>query len=285
MVGGRSDRQRLSPGRTGPLVLVGQQARRPAGLPANLSWLRLGTLQRPVSQPALQRLNGVSGAKDSRERSPMPTIETLIAFFGVAVLLGLSPGPDNVFVLLQSAQRGARAGMAVVAGLCAGLVVHTAAVALGLAALFASSAMAFTALKYCGAAYLVYLAWQAWRAPVTLIAAPSERQPAAPMDAHALWRMAGRGMLMNLSNPKVLIFFLAFLPQFADPARGSLALQIMALGCVFMFAAFLVFGVIACCSGAFGQLLQRSGRGQHWLNRATALVFIGLAVRLASLQR
>lgn len=212
----------------------------------------------------------------------MPTAETLIAFFGMAVLLGLSPGPDNVFVLLQSAQRGWRAGMAVVAGLCAGLVVHTAAVALGLAAVFASSPAAFTALKWCGAAYLAYLAWQAWRAPVACVDTPALQQP---LHGRALWRMAGRGMVMNLTNPKVLIFFLAFLPQFTDPQRGSLALQTMALGCVFMLATFLVFGAIACFSGIFGALLQRSVRAQRWLNRFTSLVFVGLAARLALAQR
>lgn len=213
----------------------------------------------------------------------MPTAETLVAFFGIAVLLALSPGPDNVFVLLQSIRHGARAGLAVVVGLCAGLVVHTAAVALGLAAVFASSPMAFTALKYCGAAYLAYLAWQAWRAPAT--PADAALRASAPLDGRALRRMAARGMLMSLSNPKVLMFFLAFLPQFADPARGSLAPQIMLLGGVFMLAAMLVFGAMACFSGVFGRLLQRSAGGQRWLNRVTALVFVGLALRLASLQR
>lgn len=214
----------------------------------------------------------------------MPTPETLIAFFGVAVLLAFSPGPDNVFVLLQSMRHGARAGLAVVLGLCAGLVVHTAAVALGLAAVFASSPMAFVVLKYCGAAYLAYLAWQAWRAPVTQADAAT-RAAGAAIDGRALRRMGARGMLMSLTNPKVLIFFLAFLPQFADPARGSLAPQIMVLGGVFMLAAFLVFGAMACFSGAFGRLLQKSASGQRWLNRVTALVFVGLALRLASLQR
>lgn len=214
----------------------------------------------------------------------MPTPETLLAFFGVSLLLALSPGPDNLFVLLQSARHGARAGMAVVVGLCMGLVVHTAAVALGLAAVFASSPMAFTVLKYCGAAYLAWLAWQAWRAPVAQ-ADGARPQAGAALDARALRRMVARGVVMNLTNPKVLIFFLAFLPQFADPARGSLAPQIMALGCVFMLAAFLVFGAVACFSGAFGRLLQRSASGQRWLNRLTALVFVGLALRLASLQR
>ncbi|NMM86251.1 threonine transporter RhtB [Rhodococcus sp. SRB_17] len=229
----------------------------------------------------------------------MPSVETLVAFFGVAVLLGLTPGPDNIFVLLQSAQRGWRAGMAVVLGLCAGLVVHTAAVALGLAAVFAASALAFTALKFCGAAYLAWLAWHSLRAPVAVVdggAADAGAPGAAGTGAAAqsargaaaspgLARMVGRGMVMNLTNPKVLIFFLAFLPQFADPARGSVAPQLMVLGVVFMLATLLVFGAIACFSGAFGVLLQRSARAQRWLNRVAGLVFLGLAVRLVTVTR
>lgn len=240
----------------------------------------------------------------------MPSLDTLLAFFGVAVLLALTPGPDNVFVLLQSAQRGWRAGMAVVLGLCAGLVVHTAAVALGLAAVFAASALAFTVLKLCGAAYLLWLAWQTLR-PVAAPADAAARSDAAAMvpadcactmaalppagpsaqaSAHAsvrasAWRMVGRGLVMNLSNPKVLVFFLAFLPQFADPARGPVAPQLMVLGVVFMFATLLVFGAIACFSGAFGALLQRSVRAQRLLAQVSALVFVALAVRLATVSR
>ncbi|MFZ5485593.1 MAG: LysE family translocator [Pseudomonadota bacterium] len=236
----------------------------------------------------------------------MPSLHTLSTFFGLAVLLALTPGPDNLFVLLQSAQRGWRAGMAVVLGLCLGLVVHTAAVALGLAALFAASPTAFTVLKFCGAAYLAWLAWQALRAPAGAVqdegqdegqdtaeagsagaAARSGQEQTAPAQAvpavaPGLLRMVGRGMLMNLTNPKVLIFFLAFLPQFTDPARGSVAAQTMVLGLEFMLATLLVFGAIACFSGAFGALLQRSARARTALNRVAGLVFLGLAVRLAS---
>ncbi|MBP7413639.1 MAG: LysE family translocator [Giesbergeria sp.] len=213
----------------------------------------------------------------------MPSLETLITFFGVSLLLGLTPGPDNLFVLVQSAQRGWRAGMAVVLGLCVGLVVHTAAVALGLAAVFAASAMAFTALKWCGAAYLAYLAWGALRAPAAVAsgAAPAAAAGTAPSAR----RMVVRGMVMNLTNPKVLVFFLAFLPQFADPALGPVAWQLMLLGVVFMVATLLVFGAIACFTGAFGALLQRSARAQTVLNRVAGLVFLGLAVRLATAER
>ena len=219
----------------------------------------------------------------------MPSLQTLFAFFGVAVLLALSPGPDNLFVLLQSIQRGWRMGVAVVAGLCLGIVVHTSAVALGLAAVFAASSVAFAVLKWCGAAYLVYLAWGAWLAPVS--ACGSAAGAGAPGGAgnaashRQVLRMVGRGVVMNLTNPKVLIFFLAFLPQFADPALGPVAPQIFVFGAVFIVAAFLVFGAIAVFSGAFGQLLLRSPRAQRWLNKVTAVVFVGLAVKLATAQR
>ena len=215
----------------------------------------------------------------------MPSLETLITFLGVAVLLGLSPGPDNLFVLVQSAQRGWRVGLCVVLGLCLGIVGHTTAVALGLAAVVAASPMLFTALKLCGAAYLAYLAWGAWHAPVSVEETTRAQSQRDVLTLGSAMRWMGRGTVMNLTNPKVLIFFLAFLPQFADPARGSVGLQVMALGCVFMLATLLVFGSIACGSGLFGQILQRSARAQRWLNRIAATVFGALALRLVMVQR
>ena len=217
----------------------------------------------------------------------MPSLETLVAFFGVSVLLGLSPGPDNVFVLIQSAQRGWRLGLAVVLGLCLGIVVHTLAVALGLAAVFAASEVAFSVLKWCGAAYLVYLAIGAWRAPVSVNDSALADAAASKASASGaeLLKMVGRGFVMNLTNPKVLIFFLAFLPQFANPALGPVAPQIFMFGAVFILSTFLVFGSIAIFSGVFGNLLLRSEKAQWWLNKLTAIVFVGLALRLATSQR
>lgn len=207
----------------------------------------------------------------------MPAFDTLVAFFGVAVLLCLSPGPDNVFVLFQSALNGRRAGLAVVLGLCTGLLGHTAAVALGLAALVAASDVAFTALKLAGAAYLVWLAWQAFRAPVGPLSAEAVAAP---------WhRMYLRGVVMNLSNPKVTVFFLAFLPQFVDRARGDTGMQVLWLGASFILATLLTFGTIALFAATFGRALQRSGRAQRALNWAAGTVFLGLAARLALAQR
>lgn len=208
----------------------------------------------------------------------MPSVDTTLAFFAASVLLALAPGPDNVFVLLHSAVYGRKAGLWVVLGLCTGLLFHTAAVALGLAAVFAASTTAFTVLKWCGAAYLVWLAWGAWRAPVGF--ADAQRS-----GAMSVAQTYARGVLMNLTNPKVAIFFLAFLPQFTDPARGGMALQILWLGAVFMFAALLTFGAIATFAARFGKAFQRSLRAQRWLNRIASLVFVGLALRLATAQR
>lgn len=208
----------------------------------------------------------------------MLSLQTAITFLGVSLLLGISPGPDNVFVMLQSATHGRRAGGLVVLGLCTGLLVHTAAVTLGLAALFAASASAFVVLKFAGAAYLTYLAWQAYRAPV----AGAENGQAVTLRPRQLWL---RGVFMNLSNPKVVLFFLAFLPQFVDPQRGPVAGQLLALGALFILATLLTFGAIAYFSAALGQQLRRSARVQRWLNRVTALVFAGLALRLALAER
>ena len=203
----------------------------------------------------------------------MLTAETAVVFFTASVLLALAPGPDILFVLAQSALHGRNAGFLVTLGLCTGLLGHTAAVAIGVAAVFQASAVAFTALKLAGAAYLLWLAWQVLRTPVEEqgeVAAPS-----APPGV--LYR---RGIVMNLTNPKVSIFFLAFLPQFADPVRGSIPLQMIELGALFMLATALVFGAIAALAGTLGQALARSARIRKVMNRVAAAVFAGLALRL-----
>ncbi len=201
-----------------------------------------------------------------------------LAFFGAAVLLALSPGPDNLFVLMQSATHGRRAGLLVTLGLCTGLLGHTAAVALGLAAVLAASPWAFWALKLLGAAYLLYLAWGAWRAPTGPIDT-ARVPPLRPLAAY------GRGIVMNLTNPKVALFFLAFLPQFADPERGAVGWQILQLGVLFMVATLLTFGSFAVFAGWIGGALRRSARAQRVLNRAAAVVFAALAARLAFASR
>ena len=211
----------------------------------------------------------------------MPTLQTSLAFFSVAVLLALAPGPDNLFVPPPSPPGGRRAGFAVLAGLMLGVLVHTLAVALGLAALFAASASAFTVLKLVGAAYLVYLAWGAWWAPAALVAGDA----AAPVTAPPWPRLMARGVLMNLSNPKVALFFLALLPQFVQAGSGPVALQMLWFGLLFILAATLVFGAVVLAADALRGRLARSPRAQRGLNRAAAGVFVALAARLALAER
>ncbi|RYH02110.1 LysE family translocator [Salipiger sp. IMCC34102] len=189
----------------------------------------------------------------------MPDFEVFLIFFAASAALGLAPGPDNIFVITQSALYGRLAGLVVTLGLCTGLLVHTAAVAFGIAAVFAASSMAFNMVKILGAAYLLYLAWRAFRAGTSAVTANQAGDP-------GLTQLYFRGIVMNITNLKVLIFFLAFLPQFADPTVGPLAPQLFLLGCVFIFATILVFGSIALGSGFLGKWLRASPALQLVLN-------------------
>jgi len=208
----------------------------------------------------------------------MITPEIAIAFFAASVLLALTPGPDNIFVLSQSAVHGRAAGLAVTFGLCTGLIFHTTAVALGVAVIFQTSALAFSLLKYAGAAYLVYLAWQSFRASAASL-------PQGNGGKLSRWKLYTRGIVMNITNPKVSIFFLAFLPQFADPARGSVPVQMMLFGGLFIVSTVLVFGGVALLAGTLGTWLMRSDRAQVILNRLAGTVFLGLAFKLATTER
>jgi threonine/homoserine/homoserine lactone efflux protein len=160
-------------------------------------------------------------------------------------------------------------------GLCTGLIVHTIAVACGVAALFTTSEAAFHLLKYAGAAYLLYLAWNCFRSGAIDVCCSAAQARSLPYYYR-------RGVIMNITNPKVSIFFLAFLPQFTDSSRGSVALQVVFLGLVFIFAAGAVFSLIALSSGALGNWLQKSARAQIVLNRTAGIIFSGLALRLAT---
>lgn len=206
----------------------------------------------------------------------MLSLESLLTFFGASLLLGIAPGPDIIFVLTQSAVYGVRAGLATTFGLITGLCFHTAAVALGVAAIFQTSPLAFTMLKCAGAAYLLWLAWLSFKAGASLAHLPQGDAPAFP-GCPALYR---RGIVMNVTNPKVSLFFLAFLPQFCAPELGDPAWQVLVLGLVFMLATMLVFSVTALLGGRLAPLFNRSSRSQMLTHRAAGLVFAGLAVAL-----
>lgn len=208
----------------------------------------------------------------------MLPLDVVTVFVAASVALAFAPGPDNLFVLTQSALHGRAAGVLVTLGLCTGVLVHTGAVALGVAAVFATSALAFNLLKIVGATYLLYLAWQAWRAGAAELGSDS----APRLTGMQLYR---RGIIMNVTNPKVAIFFLAFLPQFADPERGGLTAQIFVLGLLFIAVALVVFCAIAWFAGFLGGWLRRSAKAQVVMNRLAAGVFGMLALRLAVAER
>jgi threonine/homoserine/homoserine lactone efflux protein len=208
----------------------------------------------------------------------MIPIETIVVFLAASVALALAPGPDNIFVLTQSALNGRKAGLLVTIGLCTGLLVHTAAVSLGVAAIFQTSEFAFNVLKIVGAMYLLYLAWQAFRSG----AANLDENSGSSVSLRTLYF---RGVIMNITNPKVAIFFLAFLPQFADPAKGSITIQMMMFGGLFIVATLLIFGTIAWTAGFLGDWLKNSAKAQVIMNRIAGTVFTGLALRLAFTER
>ncbi len=208
----------------------------------------------------------------------MLSLETVITFAAAATVLCWVPGPDNLFVLMQSAIYGRGVGLSVTAGLCVGLIFHTVAVSLGVAAIFQTSQLAFDALKFIGAGYLVYLAYKAFRAvPDALEAGTAKAKP--------MWQMMARGVVMNVTNPKVAIFFLAFLPQFTSSANGSIVFQMLQLGGIFILCAFTSFAVISLLAGSISAWLKRSDRSQVILNRIAGLVFVGLAAKLATAHR
>lgn len=183
--------------------------------------------------------------------------------------------------MTQAALRGRKAGLLVVLGLCTGLIVHTTAVALGIAVIFQKSQLAFSLLKYAGSAYLVYLAWQAFRAkPMT--DRDDENSKNAIGDGGKLYL---RGILMNITNPKVSIFFLAFLPQFVDRQAGYVSLQLSALGGIFILATLLAFSLMTVFAASVGAKVGQSPRVQKNMNRLAGAVFLGLAAKLATTER
>ena len=198
--------------------------------------------------------------------------ESLLPFIFASALLAIAPGPDNVFVLTQSTLYGKRSGILITLGLCTGLVFHTSLVALGIATLLQTSSWAFDALKTLGAIYLLILAWQIWKAPVQQIAGEG-----AVLGDAALYV---RGIIMNISNPKVTIFFLAFLPQFADAAYGAVTAQIFMLGALFGIVSLMIFSGIAIVAGQLGQVLQQNPQMQLYLNRLTAVILVLLGLKL-----
>ena len=193
----------------------------------------------------------------------------LLTFLGAGIVLNLTPGADVAFTMASGLKGGKRGAVAAGIGITSGSLVHTVLAAFGLAAVFSSYPIAFDAIRYLGAAYLLYLAWQAWTQSGSLTKSDG---------ASSMRKAMAQGFLTNILNPKVGLFILAFLPQFTDPQNGPVWLQMLILGGLFASTGIMItiaYGLLA------GTLSDRLHRYQGPFNTLTALIFSGLAARLA----
>jgi threonine/homoserine/homoserine lactone efflux protein len=208
--------------------------------------------------------------------TPLFDTSTLLTFGLASAALVAAPGPGQALVLTRALQGGTRSGVLTAFGLEIGTVIHTLAAALGLSAILATSATAFAVVKYLGAAYLIFLGVRAWRARTGAGGQGDIRETPTP-TSHLLVHATITGIL----NPKVAIFFLAFLPQFVDPARGHAFLQFTFLGLGFAVLGLLGDSLVAVLAGrARGRVLAAS-RWAQWRERVTGTLLIGLGIRLA----
>jgi len=197
-----------------------------------------------------------------------------LAFLATALLLTATPGPDNLMVLSMGISRGRRAGIAFGLGCALGCLSHTLLAVVGVSALVAASPVAFAALKVAGGVYLLWMGVQAWRH------AGAVRVGGDAMNETPLRQLFVKGLIANAINPKVVLFFLSFLPQFVVASQGQVEWQLGLLGVLFTAQAALLFGLLGWFSGGIGAWLNRRPSVGQWLDRLAGTVFIGLGVRM-----
>lgn len=207
----------------------------------------------------------------------------LFSFFLLSLALGIAPGPDIIFVFAQSLVHGWRAGSLVTLGLCTGLVFHVSLAAFGIAAILSRYPRAFRIITYLGAAYLVFLGFGAWRgAGEITVSADGVAASEKALGALALY---GRGVIMNVCNPKVMLFFLALMPRFVEPDRGKVVFQFLLLGAVFAIATLIVFNLVAFGGGAISRFLADQPESMAVLERFAAIVMFALAAWIVWMNR
>jgi threonine/homoserine/homoserine lactone efflux protein len=204
----------------------------------------------------------------------MLSIEQILGFLTAAVLITLSPGPDNMMVLGIGMSKGRARGMAFGLGCALGCLSHTLLATIGVSALIAASPVAFTALKVAGGLYLVWLGLKALRSR------GGARASTVNGGDEPLSALFAKGVLANAINPKVVLFFLSFLPQFVVAAHGHANLQTAALGVMFTVQAAVLFGLLGFFSGAVGHWLSRRPRAGMWLDRLAGGIFVALGLKL-----
>jgi len=201
-----------------------------------------------------------------------------LLIFGLASLtLAVTPGPVVLYVIARSISQGKLAGAISVLGAATGTLIHIGATALGLSALLLSSALAFQLVKYLGAAYLIYLGVRQWRT------APETRVAEANLPLRSLKKIFVQGFVVNALNPKAVLFFLAFLPQFIDPAKGSAIAQLFVLGCIFLLVASSSDMTYALIAGTLGDWLRHNRRFWNFQRYFTGTAYIGLGLVTADL--
>lgn len=199
--------------------------------------------------------------------------EILMAFSVATFFLALSPGPDNIFVLIQSISNGKKFGLAVVAGLMTGCLVHTTLLAFGVSAIIKNSTTLFTIIKFFGAAYLVYLAFMVYKGGDVISIVGEEKKK----SKLSLFK---QGFIMNVLNPKVTIFFLAFFPGFLFSDSLNNVIQFYTLGVLFILVSSFVFGAIAILAGQISSFLTNNKRTGFVLKWIQIIVFMGIAIYL-----
>ncbi len=202
---------------------------------------------------------------------------TLVQFFGflsAALLITLSPGPDNLMVLTMGVSKGRKEGIVFGLGCAIGCLSHTFLAVIGVSAAIAASPTAFMALQIVGGVYLIWLGYQAMKG------SSAAKIASVDMNDVPLFKLFLKGVFANAINPKVVLFFLSFLPQFVIPQNGNVGWQLASLGVIFTAQAALLFGALGYFSGAVGQWLNSRPNAGIYLDRIAGVVFVGLGLRL-----
>jgi threonine/homoserine/homoserine lactone efflux protein len=213
------------------------------------------------------------------KRNKMIELSSLYLFIAASFLLCLVPGPDNIYVLTQGMTKSKKAAIVTTLGLTTGLIIHTSAAALGISVIFQTSEIAFDIVKYIGAAYLIYIAYQTFK----------HRNEALDLSVQnssgELKKLYMKGFIMNILNPKVSIFFLAFLPQFVNTQSGNIPMQMIILGVIFMIITVVVFSSIGVAANMLSSKLLEKPNIVKYMNLLTSFVLVSLGLKLAFTNR
>jgi len=207
----------------------------------------------------------------------IPPLHSLLLFMAAGLALNVTPGPDMLYVAARSTSEGRAAGIVSSFGIAAGTLFHISAVALGLAALLTAVPIAYSVVRIGGAIYLMYLGVRAFARH-----APLATREVARASLTTIFR---QGAITNILNPKVALFFLAFLPQFVDPARGSAAAQIVVLGLIFDTSGTIVNTIVALGASRAAESMRANSKSVDVLHKITGVIFIGLGLRIALASR